>query len=371
MYLQLAVRNLGRARVRSALAVIGIIIGVTAITSIGIFGENLKKSVIEGFGDVANELILIPNAREGYKSIDEKVVETIRKAPFTADIIPVKTDAGEVLFRGSKRIVTVYGMDEDAVREMFKAEKGTISLKSGRCVVGWSLAQELEVKVGSKISVGGRIYRVSAILEREGARFDINPNGVIIVSSRDIPAEYSMVIVKLASIDDIEPFKKFVSSTVNLKDERVEIFEMRSILERIDEVFNQINMFLMAIAGISLLVAGVSILNIMLMSTIERTKEIGIMRAIGARKSVILRIFLLEAAILGVAGSVVGAVLSIAGGYAITKLIVGDVGAMLTATTAVFAAEGFLFGVFTAVISGLYPAWRAANLEPIEALRYE
>ena len=158
---------------------------------------------------------------------------------------------------------------------------------------------------------------------------------------------------------------------MNLKEERIEIFEMKSILERIDEVFNQINMFLMAIAGISLLVAGVSILNIMLMSTIERTKEIGIMRAIGARRSVILKIFLLEAAILGVAGSVVGAILSIAGGYLITKLIVGDVTAIFSTTTIIFALEGFSFGVFTALVSGLYPAWRAANLEPIEALRFE
>ncbi|WP_457591074.1 ABC transporter permease [Geoglobus sp.] len=371
MYLQLAIRNLGRARIRSALAVIGIIIGVTAITSIGIFGENLKKSVIEGFGDVANELILIPNAREGYKSIDEKVVEIVRKSPFTAEIIPVKTGAEELLFRGSKRIVTVYGMDENSVREMFKAQEGTIALKSGRCVVGWTLAQELELKVGSKITIGEKIYRVSAILEREGARFDINPNGAIIVSSKEVPADYSMVIVKLGSIEDIEPFKKYISSTVNLKEERIEIFEMKSILERIDEVFNQINMFLMAIAGISLLVAGVSILNIMLMSTIERTKEIGIMRAIGARRSVILKIFLLEAAILGVAGSVVGAILSIAGGYLITKLIVGDVTAIFSTTTIIFALEGFSFGVFTALVSGLYPAWRAANLEPIEALRFE
>ncbi|WP_456369509.1 ABC transporter permease [Geoglobus sp.] len=371
MYLQLAVRNLGRARVRSALAVIGIIIGVTAITSIGIFGENLKKSVMEGFGDIANEVILIPNAKEGYSSVDEKVVETVRKSPFVAEIIPIKTSSEEIVFRGERRISTVYGLEESAVKSMFSAESGAISLKAGRCVVGSSLAEELGVKVGSKIVVGGVLYRVSAILEREGARFDINPNYAVIVPAKSHPGEYSMVIVKLESLDDIEPFKKFISSTVNLKDEKVEIFEMKSILERVDEVFDQINMFLMAIAGISLLVAGVSILNIMLMSTIERTKEIGIMRAIGAKRSAILRIFLLEATILGVAGSVTGAVLSIAGGYLITKLIVGSVSAMLTVTTALFALEGFFFGVFTAVISGLYPAWRAANLEPIEALRYE
>jgi len=158
---------------------------------------------------------------------------------------------------------------------------------------------------------------------------------------------------------------------VNLKDEKVNILEMKSILERIDEAFNQINLFLMAIAGVSLLVAGVSILNIMLMSTIERTKEIGIMRAIGARRVTIMKIFLLEAGMLGVSGSIIGAILSIAGGYFITRLIIGEVSSIFTTTTILFVFEGFLFGVGTALVSGLYPAWRASNLEPIEALRYE
>ncbi len=107
------------------------------------------------------------------------------------------------------------------------------------------------------------------------------------------------------------------------------------------------------------------------MSTIERTKEIGIMRAIGAQKVDILKIFLMEAGILGISGSVVGATLSIAGGYFVTKLILGEVSEILNTTTVLFAVEGFAFGVGTAIISGLYPAWRAANLEPIEALRYE
>ncbi len=129
--------------------------------------------------------------------------------------------------------------------------------------------------------------------------------------------------------------------------------------------------FLMAIAAISLLVAGVSILNIMLMSTIERTKEIGVMRAIGALRENIMLIFLLEALILGVTGSVIGALLSIAGGYTIISMMGYTTAYILHPSSAVYIAEGFAVGVLTAVASGLYPAWKASRLEPIEALRYE
>ena len=371
MYLQLAIRNLGRTKVRSALAIVGIIIGVTAITSIGIFGENLKHIVLESFGDIANEVIILPNFKEGYKIIDEKTIEIVKKSPYSSQVIPVKTSSEEIRFRDKKRVATVYGMDERAVMTLFEAENGTISLKAGRCVIGKVLADALGVKVGSKISVDNHIYRISAILKKEGARFDITPNSALIISEKAHKSNYTMVIVKLKNLDEIEPFKDFIEKTVNLKKEKVDVIEMKRILDRINKAFNQVNLFLMAIAGISLLVAGVSILNIMLMSTIERTKEIGVMRAIGAQKTTILKIFLLEALMLGVGGSIVGSLLSIAGGYLITKLIIGRAVSIFSITTLFYIFGGFFFGIITSVLSGLYPAWKASNLEPIEALRYE
>ena len=146
---------------------------------------------------------------------------------------------------------------------------------------------------------------------------------------------------------------------------------MREFLESINKAFTYISRFLMAIAGVSLLVAGVSILNIMLMSTIERTREIGIMKAIGASRQEILIIFLLEALLLGISGSVVGGLLSIAGGYAIDMIILKSAEYVFVPKTALYVLQGIGFGLITALISGLYPAWKAANLRPIEALRYE
>lgn len=373
MYLQMALRNLGRAKVRSILAAIGVIIGVTAIASIGIFGESLKNAVLENFKDLANEVIISPSRTHGYTVIDERTLMKIEKAPYIAEIIPVKSAAAEITSK-KRTISTVYGLDEDDAREMFKAESGRISF-NGRCVVGKMLAEALELRVGSKIYVNGKLFKVSAILEAEGARFDINPNYAVIISQEDFDKifgdGYDMIIVKVKSIEDVSKFKEYVESRVNYKEKVVDVFEMKSILERIERAFAQINLFLMAIAGVSLLVAGVSILNVMLMSTIERTKEIGILRAIGAQRSDVLKIFLYEALILGVFGSVIGACLSFVAGYGITSLIVGKTEYVFSLSSALYAFFGLFFGIFTALISGLYPAYRASKLDPIVALRFE
>jgi len=374
MYLQLARRNLLRNKARSFLAIVGIVIGVMAISSIGVFGESLKATVMENFQNIADEVIVTPAYSSGYMSIDKSTVTKIEKMSFIDRAMPVKTKWGSISVRGEKGALTVYGMDENAVKYLFKAEKGSIRLK-GDCVVGKHVAERFKLRAGSKIILEGREFRVSAILKEEGARFDINPNNAVIISvkgfDRIFSGDYSMVIVRLKSIEDINSFKELVKKTINSREKKVSVFELRMILERIEEAFKQITLFLMAIAGVSLLVAGVSILNIMLMSTLERTKEIGVMRAIGAYRETILRIFLLEALILGLSGSTVGSILSIAGGYTIDMLILGSAKYVFTPSATLYVLEGFSFGVITAVLSGFYPAWKASRLEPIEALRYE
>ena len=374
MYFELAKRNLQRTKVRSLLAIVGILIGVMAVSSIGIFGESLKASVLENFKDVANEIIVSPNYQEGYKFIDEKDVQRIKKLPYVEKAIPLKSDSLLVQYKTKRAYVLVYGISEKDLADMFEVEKGVIRLK-GSCVVGSRIAEFASLRVGAKISIGGKEFRVAGILKDTGARFDINPNVGIFLSFSDFEklsdSGYTMVIVKTESIEAVEFVKKEIEKKINSRDEKVNVFDLKIILDRINQAFAQINAFLMAIASVSLLVAGVSILNIMLMSTIERTKEIGVMRAIGAYRTTILRVFLLEALILGLIGSTIGGVLSIVGGYTIDYLLLGDVKYVFQPSTLLYILLGFSIGVATAVVSGLYPAWKASKLEPIEALRYE
>ena len=374
MYLELAKRNLQRTKVRSVLAIVGIIIGVMAIASIGIFGESLKTSVLEKFKELANEIIVTPAHSKGFSTIDESDIYKIEKISYAEFVIPIKSDQLFVEYKKKKAYTTVFGMDEKDVEELFDAEEGNIKLR-GSCVVGYKLANENNLRVGYKIKVGNDELRISGILKEEGRRFDINPDFVIFVSLKDFEKlsdkGYNMVIVKVDRLENVEAFKNAVEKSINSREKKVNIFELQLIIERINEAFSQINTFLMAIAAISLLVAGVSILNIMLMSTIERTKEIGVMRAIGAYRQTILKVFLLEALILGVIGSIIGGALSILGGYVIDMAILKSAKYLFMPSTALFIAEGFGVGVITAVVSGLYPAWKASKLEPIEALRYE
>ncbi len=369
MLVELAVRNLKRTKIRSVLAVVGIVIGVMAISSIGIFGESLKAVILENFKDVANEIIITPNYMKGFTSIDRRTIEKIENFPYAKVVIPIKSESALVVYRDKRTYLTVYGMDLRDAKEIFKLKSGGYK----GCLIGERVADFFDLRVGKKVKVGDRVFRVGGIMKAE-ARYDVSPNSIVL-PLRDFDdifeSDFKMVIVKVERIEDVDKFRDVVENVINRKEEKVSVFEIRTIIEMINRAFWQVTLFLMAIASVSLLVAGVSILNIMLMSTIERTKEIGIMRAIGAYRESILKLFLTEALILGLIGSVVGGVLSFVGGYVIDMLILKTAKYVFQPSSMLYVLLGISFGISTALISAFYPAWKASRLEPIQALRYE
>lgn len=143
------------------------------------------------------------------------------------------------------------------------------------------------------------------------------------------------------------------------------------MLKSINTIFTSISLFLMGIGSISLLVAGVGILNVMLMSAMERTKEIGIMKAVGASRNDILKMFILEALFLGILASLICGVLSFGVGLFVDLLILKDLSYLFMPSTILYIIVGIAFGILTSLVGGVYPAWKASKMHPLNALRYD
>jgi len=244
-------------------------------------------------------------------------------------------------------------------------------------MAGARFAEQNNIKVGSRINLGDRgSVRVVGILKERGMGFDINPDYGIVVEQQWFrqafdQQDYNLVIVKVKDLSQIEDVKDAIDRQMNRKETVVDVIDTRAILETILTTFGQISTFTTAIGGISLIVAGVSILNIMLMSVTERIKEIGVIRSIGTQRREVRRMFLYEALILGLIGSGIGGVLSIIGGYAVSMVMLQTTEYLFVPSSLVHVLYGIVFGLGISLVSGSYPAWKASNLNPIEALRHE
>ncbi len=377
MYAELAKRNLRRHMARTVLAAVGIIIGVIAISSMGILGNSLKMSVSDSLGDVGNELIVYPGFTE--TAITEKQVEKMQKVAGIENLIPIYSSASMAEYKNEETYANVYGIESEDLSNLVEIEEGRIYKRgSSDCVIGSQLAEDLEVNIGGKITVEDAKFRVIGILKERGIGFDISADSAVFMDPQmftriyeDTDEGYNNVIIQVEDINEIDIVKTNLEDRLNKKDEEVFVLATNTILSSINEISRYISLFLMGISSISLLVAGVSILNVMLMSTMERTREIGIMKAVGASRKDVLKMFLLEALFLGTAASLIGGILSFGGGFLITVLIMKQASYLFAPSSMMYIAVGIVFGILTGVAGGVYPAWKAAQMRPLDALRHE
>jgi putative ABC transport system permease protein len=367
----MARRNLTRTKMRSLLAALGIVIGVIAIASLGMFGVSLRYSITQNLGDIGNQVTVSPNYDNGVDHLNERDIRDIQRVagPQTT-VTPVRNEIVRVQFtrdRSSQEFV--YGIDNPA--EIYTASDGRVPdpFRSG-ALVGSSIAEEYDIDSGSTITINGTSVRVRAVLEDGEAFSQLNPSNRVIVPTNQIDERgYSQVYLTAPSGAEANATAMRLRAALNDREERVTVNELGSLVDQIRQTFQIINTILVGIASISLLVAGISILNVMLMSTVERREEIGVLRAVGYQKRDVLKVMLMEATLLGVVGGLIGVVLSIGAGLAINHYTVGDATAVFRLANAWYVGSAFAFGVVTSILSGLYPAWKAASEEPVEALR--
>jgi putative ABC transport system permease protein len=387
MLFDLAKRNIRLHWLRSLLAVMGIIIGVTAIASMGMLGNSLVLSISDSLTTVGDTIVISPHVTAAPGTlvgsgstlrITERQVEEIRRAAGANSVIPIHAGAERITVGNEAKTVALYAMDPADIPVLLERESGIYLRYGSGVMVGKKLADENDLKVGESLGIGAgeERVRIVGILRERGIGFDINPDYAIIVpdawfTSRYGERDYDQVIIKVRTLEDIDPVKAAVDDQLNRREQVVNVLDTRKVLSTIIDAFNQISTFTTAIGGISLVVAGISILNVMLMSVTERTKEIGIIRSLGAKRGEVMGIFLSEALILGLLGSAIGGVLSLAGGYLAINVMLQSTKYLLAPTTLVFILYGVAFGIGVSLLSGIYPAWKAAMMNPIEALRFE
>jgi putative ABC transport system permease protein len=369
--LLMARRNLSRNRLRSVLAALGIVIGVLAIASLGIFGNVLQLSATNELGSIGNQVIVSPNTDAGAETLDSRQLGVVERiAQNRGEVVPLKTGSAVVQATGTTSFAQLYGTSDPAA--LFTASSGELPERHRQgAIIGPDVASSLEVGVGSMIEIEGNNYRVIAVLAETDAITPIRPESAVVLPEEEfVQDRYSQVVVQADSAEDATAVADGVRERLNARTQQVSVFELSSILDTIGEFFALLNAFLLGLASISLVVAGVSIFNVMLMSTTERREEIGVLRAVGVQKADVLRTLLVEATMLGVVGGFVGALISALLALAL-EFFVAEISldVILVPSNGFYLVGAFAFGVLVALASGVYPAWKAANERPVEALR--
>lgn len=391
--LKISFNAISSNKLRSFLTTLGIIIGVFAIILLVSIGTGLQKYItdqINGFG--ANNIYLIPGRIGGARTpggvVTNKLLisdaDTLAiKLKGLANVAPVISQPANTRYKNKENKGTsIFGTTAfyPKTDKNVKLEKGTFfSLsqeKSGArvAVLGQTVVNNLfkaENPIGKKIFIGNNVYTVIGILAKRGSVFGLDQDNVIVVPIQATQNQFGINNINSAYISVIDDHKvKFVlnlSKKTLLKRLTEDDFTLQaaeSSLELVNNITNILSLALGGIAAISLLVGGIGVANIMLVSVTERTKEIGLRKALGARRIDILTQFLLEAVIISLFGGVIGIVIGLISSYILSLFLVSQVTPL-----SIFLAFGF--SVMIGVVFGMAPAIRASKLNPIDALRYE
>lgn len=404
--LQLSVRSIRLHFLRSVLAALGIVIGVVAISSMGMMGANMTMSVTEQLSAMANVLVVKPDTGGGGNFVmgppgsssgsrsssttsssddsisKEHLSDIERAAGKYGTVYPVYQESDTIMVEDVRGRATIYGMRDEDMDMILTVEEGALPKTASSIVIGPSFAERHALTIGSRITIGDESanesvqkVRVVGILKEKGMSMDLNSDNAIIMPEKTFvglyggEGEYTQVNVILNDIKDAATTKEAILNQLNRKEDVVTIQDSSRMMESITSTVNTLTMFVMAIAGISLLVAATSIFNVMMMSVTERIREIGILRSIGTQKGEVRRMFLYEAVILGLVGAVIGAIMSVILGWLVVLAMVGTTKYFFTYQSLVYVPMAMAVGIAICIFSGVYPAWRAANMDPIEALR--
>ena len=401
-YAAFSLKNLRSRRLRSWLTMIGIFIGIAAVVSLIGLGEGLRLAIMSQFGFLGPDVLGVqasglafagpPGSAVANPLSDDltKKIENINgvEAAFNRYIKSITLE-----FNDKQDIGIAGSMPEGQNRKVFerminlKAEEGRL-LKEGdakKAVIGSDFKKKdafgKRIKVGDRISVNGITFDVVGILEKKGSFiFDrivlINEKTMLDALGKD-KKKVDIIAVKVKGLNGIEQAKEDIEKLLrkerNVKkgEEDFQVQSPQQTLEALNSILFAVQLFVYIIAGISLAVGGIGIMNTMYTSVLERTREIGIMKSIGARNSAIFTIFFIESGLLGTVGGIIGIALGMFFAYVISfvgRILLGS--ELIRASISPFIVLGALiFSFVLGTLFGVLPAYHASKLNPVDSLR--
>ena len=397
IFFDLSVRSVRLNFLRSLLASIGIVIGVVAIASMGMLGTNMQLIVKNQLTAGINTIVITPDVVRSEPGssgtqgntptgITDSQLKDIRDAAGTNEVIPIDRTTTRFSIGSNDGRGSIMGFDLTDMKNIMNVSEGTTPRGESDAIVGAMIASRFNLKIGTRIKIGEPnisvtrpVVRVVGILPTIGMSSSngINTDNAIIVSDTWYSAQfggsnvYDQVNVNLKDVSTLSAVETAIDNKVNRNKEVVRISDASSRVTSVSSTLSSLTTFILAIGSISLLVAATSIFNVMMMSVSERVQEIGILLSIGTETGEVRRMFLYEAFILGIIGAIIGGIMSIVIGYSVVSAMIGNTAYFFLPESIIYVPAGMLIGVVVCVASGLYPAWKASNMDPIEALRAE
>lgn len=405
--IKIALSSLKINKLRSALTILGIVVGIFSIISISTVVEMLQKSIEEGVSSLGKNTFQIqkypavmtggPEERAKYRNRKDITIEEYyrfkEKLTEAKGVGAEQWQGGKVLKFGGKETnpnVEVAGVTPEGFpNNNWVVEKGRdlnyndLKMSLNNVVLGFDIAKSLFSDridpIGQEIKIGGQTVKVVGVLEDKGQVFGQSQGNFAILPLTTFQQFYgkrarslNITIMSYSKEDYEDLIEKDVGYFRQVRkvpageENDFDIFSNESVLGQINDMTKYVKLGVIFVAAIALLAAGVGIMNIMLVSVTERTREIGIRKAIGAKKRNILVQFLFEAVVLCLFGGLLGIIFGVA---------VGNIAGSLLKANAVIPMDwvfgGVMLCIFIGVTFGTYPAYKASNLDPIEALRYE
>jgi putative ABC transport system permease protein len=366
----MAWRNLGRNRLRTALAALGIVIGVVSICSLGIATVAIEQQATSQLASIGDDVTVRPGEDSTTQGVTEDQVETMRAIVDDATVVPQKSNSTTITSRsGREAQMSVTGVTNAAALYNQTSGDAPERLATG-ALISNSTVQRLGLERGDPVEYDGQLYRIQGFIAEEGSTFRYRSGELVLpVSALAEQDHYSSVTIIASDSSAATAIAGELNEYFNSEEETVLSIHSFGNAGQVGGFLDTLSMALLGIGGISLVVASVAILNVMLMSTVERRGEIGVLRAVGIRRGEVLRMILTEAMFMGALGGTVGALVSLVIGAVLFHYITGNPLGALAWSSSKYLVYGFGFAVGASVLSGLYPAWKAANDRPVDALR--